>query len=184
MTAAADARPEVNPLDLRLRPAQARDEAFLKAVHDAGRAWEFAPLKGQIDDHLLDRVFQQQYASQHDVYFNTYTLAKYAVIEWCGHPIGRLYADFRDAEIRLLDINILPAYRGKRIGEMVVRGLCRHAATLRMPLTLHVHPLNAARRFYQRLGFVEAAPRPDSPASRPFVEMVWRAPAATPAPLD
>jgi|GEM_PF-571333 ribosomal protein S18 acetylase RimI-like enzyme len=168
----------VNPLDIRLRPAQARDEAFLKTVHDAGRAWEFEALKAQGQDDLHATIMAQQYSAQHDVYFNAFTLARYAVIQWCDQPIGRVYADFRDHEIRILDLNVLPAYRGKRIGEIVVRGLCGQAASERKPVSLQVHPLNRARVFYQRLGFRERARQPG-----PFVEMYWRDPATTPERL-
>lgn len=173
---------DVNPLDLHLRPAAARDEAFLKSVHDAARAWEFQALKGQVDDALIETIYQQQYSAQHDVYFNAFTLAHYAVIEWCGQPIGRLYADFRDHEIRLLDINILPPYRGKRIGEILIRRLCAQAAAQRMPVTLQVHPMNPARQLYTRLGFRELGTRTDnSPGAGSFLEMEWRDVTATPA---
>ena len=181
-----DARPassaDVNPLDLRLRPAAARDEAFLKSVHDAGRAWEFAALKGQVDDAVIESIYKQQYSAQHDVYFNAFTLAQYAVIEWCGQPIGRLYADFRDHEIRLLDINILPPYRGKKIGEILIRSLCSQAAAQRMPVTLQVHPMSPARQLYKRLGFKELGVRADnSPGAGTFIEMDWRDLMTTPA---
>ena len=66
----------VNPLDIQLRPAQAKDEAFLKSVHDAGRAWEFEALKAQGQDDLHATIMAQQYAAQHDAYFNDFTLAK------------------------------------------------------------------------------------------------------------
>jgi ribosomal protein S18 acetylase RimI-like enzyme len=170
--------PAVNPLDLFLRPAQAKDEDFLRSVHDAGRAWEFEPLKAAGEDELLATILKQQAAAQHDEYFNTFTLAKYAVIEWCGHPIGRIYADFREQEIRILDLIILPAYRGKQIGEIIVRGLCAQASQERKPVTLQVHPFNRARLFYQRLGFRDLGPNPG-----PFHEMEWRDPATTPLKL-
>lgn len=178
----APSRPDVNPLDIYLRPAQAKDEAFLRSVHDAGRAWEFEALKGQVDDHVLDTIFKQQYGAQHDVYFNAFTLAKYALVEWCGQPVGRLYADFRDDEVRLLDLNILPPYRGRKIGEIVVRGLCAHASATRVPLTLQVHPLNRARQFYQRLGFKDLGPSTRASAGHgAFIEMEWRDLLTTPA---
>ncbi len=170
--------PAVNPLDLFLRPAQARDEAFLRSVHDAGRAWEFEPLKAAGDEELLAKILKQQAEAQQDQYFNTFTLAKYAVIEWCGTPIGRIYADFRDAEVRILDLNILPQYRGRQIGEIIVRGLCAQAAQERKPVTLSVHPMNRARHFYLKLGFKDFGPNPG-----PFHEMEWRDPASTPLNL-
>ena len=176
--AAARTSAAVNPLDIQLRPAQAKDEAFLKSVHDAGRAWEFEALKTQGLDDLHATIMAQQYAAQHDVYFNVFTLAKYAVIEWCGQPVGRLYADFRDHEIRILDLMILPAFRGKKIGDIVVRAVCGQASQERKPVTLQVHPLNRARAFYRRLGFREIGG-----GHGPFVEMDWRDPATTPARL-
>lgn len=176
--AAARSGAAVNPLDIQLRPAQARDEGFLKSVHDAGRAWEFESLKAQGLDDLHATVMAQQYAAQHEVYFNVFTIARYAVIQWCGTPVGRVYADFRDHEIRILDLNVLPAWRGKRIGEIVVRGLCGQASSERKPVTLQVHPLNRARAFYRRLGFRDLAVQ-----TGPFVEMEWRDRATTPAQL-
>lgn len=174
----------INPLDIHLRPAQAKDEAFLRSVHDAGRAWEFAPLKAQGEDELYATIMKQQYAAQHDQYFNTYTLAKYAVIEWCGQPIGRVYADFRDQEIRLMDLIILPAFRGKGIAEIIVSGLCRQAAQDRKPVTLSVHPANRARDLYARLGFREKpALVLNGEAQQPFIEMEWRDPETAPVSL-
>jgi len=168
-------RPDVNPLDIHLRAAQAKDEAFLRSVHNAGRAWEFAALRGKVEEGVLETVLEQQYSAQHDIYFNSFTLAKYALVEWCGRPIGRLYADFRDAEIRLLDLNILPAYRGRRIGEIVLRGLCGQAAATHVPVTLQVHPFNRARQLYKRLGFKElgTSTRPGA-GQGTFIEMEWR----------
>lgn len=174
--AAARTGAAVNPLDIRLRPAKASDEAFLKSVHDAGRAWEFEALKAQGLDDLHATIMAQQYSAQHDAYFNAFTLAKYAVIEWCGQPVGRIYVDFRDAELRILDFNILPAWRGKRIGEIVVRAICGRAASERKTVTLSVHPLNRTRGFYHRLGF-----RPPGVQTGAFIELEWRAPAADPA---
>lgn len=185
MLATHDTRPEVNPLDIQLRPAHAKDEAFLKSVHDAGRAWEFAALKGQVDDHVIETIFKQQYEAQHDAYFNAFTIAKYAVIEWCGQPVGRVYADFRDDEIRLLDINVLPAFRGKKIGEIVIRGLCGAAAQSRIPLTLQIHPLNAVRQLYLKLGFkILGTADVGTPGGGAFIEMEWRDLTTTPVTLN
>lgn len=164
-------RPAVNPLDLSLRPAQAKDEPFLRAVHDAGRAWDLQILRNQLDDHAWDALLKQQYDAQHADYFNRRALARYAVVEWCGTGIGRIYADFSEAEIRLVDLIILPEYRGRGIASIIVRGLCSEAAKRRVPMRLHVHPMNPARRLYARLGFREIGGPPGG-----FKEMEWRAP--------
>lgn len=144
----------VNPLDVKIRPARAGDEAFLQRVHAAERHWEFAPLLDAGDEENYHKVLAQQYDAHHDVYFNSYSVAKYGIILLCGTPIGRLYLDERDSEFRILDIALLPKYRGRSIGSIVMHGVCAAAARKHLPVTLHVHSLNAAAyRFYYRLGF-------------------------------
>ncbi|WP_310621350.1 GNAT family N-acetyltransferase [Flexibacterium corallicola] len=145
---------EVNSLDVKIRPARAGDEAFLKRVHETERFWEFAPLLYAGDDENYHRVVAQQYDAHHDVYFNCYTVAKYGIILLCGKPVGRLYLDERDQEFRVLDIALLPHFRGEGIGSIVMHGVCATAARKQVPVSLHVHSLNAAAyRFYYRLGF-------------------------------
>ncbi len=67
---------------------------------------------------------------------------------------------------------------GLHEGVRVESSLCAQAATEHKPVTLQVHPLNRARTFYQRLGFVVAGqPAPHSPGAGAFVEMAWHDPA-------
>lgn len=145
---------DVNPLDISVRPATAKDDAFLKTVHQEERHWEFEPLLNAGDEENYHKVLAQQYDAHHDVYFNSYDVAKYGVVMWTDHPVGRLYVDYRDREIRLLDLAILAAYRGKGIGTMLMRGVCADAARRGLAVGLHVHVANGpAQRFYYRLGF-------------------------------
>jgi ribosomal protein S18 acetylase RimI-like enzyme len=143
----------VNPADISLRSATAADEQFLKRVHDAARHWEFAFLLQSGDAELYHKIMAQQYESQHRFYFATYDTAHYGIIQWTDRPIGRLYVDYRDDEVRILDIAVLPDYRGRGIGRIVMRGVCLEAAMRRLPVRLHVHYLSRATLFYQRLGF-------------------------------
>jgi ribosomal protein S18 acetylase RimI-like enzyme len=143
----------VNPADISLRPATAGDEQFLKRVHRAARHWEFAFLLQSGETELYHKIMAQQYDSQHRFYFAAYDQAQYAVIQWTDQAIGRLYVDYRDDEVRVLDIAILPDYRGRGIGRIVMTGLCLEAAMRRKPVRLHVHYLSRALRFYQSLGF-------------------------------
>jgi ribosomal protein S18 acetylase RimI-like enzyme len=145
----------VNPADISLRPATERDEPFLKRVHDAARRWEFDSLLQTGQAELYHKVMAQQYDSQHRFYFASYDTAHYGIIQWTGQPIGRLYVDYRDDEVRVLEIAILPEFRGRGIGGIVMTGLCLEAAMRRKPVRLHVHYLSRAQRFYRRLGFRE-----------------------------
>jgi ribosomal protein S18 acetylase RimI-like enzyme len=147
----------VNPADISLRPARDGDEPFLKRVHEAARHWEFASLLQTGQEDLYYKIMAQQYDSQHRFYFANYGAAHYGVIQWTGQPVGRLYVDYRDAEVRVLEIAILPEYRGRGIGRIVMTGLCLEAAMRKKPVRLHVHYLSRAQRFYQQLGFREIA---------------------------
>jgi ribosomal protein S18 acetylase RimI-like enzyme len=143
----------VNPADISLRPATAGDEPFLKRVQRSARHWEFAPLLQSGEVELYHKVMEQQYDSQHRFYFACYDQAHYGIIQWTDQPIGRLYVDYRDDEVRVLDIAILPDYRGRGIGRIVMTGLCLEAAMRRKPVRLSVHYLSRALRFYRGLGF-------------------------------
>lgn len=169
----------VNPLDIQLRPAAAGDEAFLRRVHDASRDWDLGQLENQIDRHLYETIFKQQFEAQQSQYFEHFDVARYAVIEWCGIGVGRLYCDFRETEIAVLDIGLLRQARGKGIAGIILRALCRQASLEQKRVTLCVHPLNArACAFYTKLGF-----RPVG-KDRGFVRMDWRDPRTTPARFE
>jgi ribosomal protein S18 acetylase RimI-like enzyme len=144
-----------NPADISLRPAKDGDEAFLKRVHQWERHWEFASLLEAGDAELYHKVIAQQYDSQHRFYFANHGTAHYGIIQWTDRPIGRLYVDYCDDEVRVLDIAILPEYRGRGIGRIVMTGLCLDAAMRRKPVCLCVHYLSRAQRFYRQLGFQE-----------------------------
>ena len=70
-----------------------------------------------------------------------------------SEPIGRLYVDRRTEEIRIIDIALLPEYRGKGVGSKLIRALLDEAEQERMPVRIHVERFNPALRLYRRLGF-------------------------------
>ena len=160
----------VNPADISLRPATASDEPFLKRLHQSARHWEFAALVQSGEVELYHKIMEQQYDSQQRFYFAHYDKAQYGVIQWCGRSIGRLYADYNDEEVRVLDIAILPDYRGRGIGSIVITSLCLEAAMRHKPVRLCVHYLNRAVRLYQRLGFRRVG------AEGPNYVMEWQQP--------
>lgn len=157
----------VNPADINIRPATASDEHFLKDLHDQNRLWEFAPVK-KSDPELYGRIMKQQYDAHHSQYFDLYDIAKYGIIQWTNIPIGRIYVDYRDNEVRILQIGVLPDYQGKGIASIVLRGLCVDAAFRKLPVRLFVHPLNQAHRLYQELGFVATGYH-----AGPSIELEW-----------
>jgi ribosomal protein S18 acetylase RimI-like enzyme len=82
--------------------------------------------------------------------------AQFFIIEAEKVPAGRLYVEHSEKEIRILDIALLPEFRGKGIGTHFLRDLQKQAQTASKVLSIHVETFNPAKRLYERLGFVLA----------------------------
>jgi ribosomal protein S18 acetylase RimI-like enzyme len=94
-----------------------------------------------------------QFEAQHMHYRAHFADAEFSVILARGEPAGRLYVDRRPDEIRLVDIALLPEFRGAGIGSTLLRALIAEAGAANMPLRIHVEQHNPALGLYLRLGF-------------------------------
>lgn len=136
---------------VRLRPETADDLPFLRDLYASTRLDELAPVPWSAADK---RAFlDQQFEAQRRFYREQFPDTAFDVIEVDGEPAGRLYVDRRPGEIRVVDIALLPAWRGRGIGSGLLRQLMDEAAGQRRPLRIHVEKNNPAYRLYQRLGF-------------------------------
>ncbi len=100
---------------------------------------------------------RQQFQAQHAFYQEQYAGARFEVILLDGEPVGRVYVDRRDDEVRIVDIALLPEHRGAGIGSGILRSLLAEAAAAGKPVRIHVERHNPALRLYERLGFVRLA---------------------------
>ena len=73
------------------------------------------------------------------------------VIELGEEPIGVLHVDAGGSPVRLINIQLLPAFQRKGIGTALVRSVLSQAGE--RPVWLQVLKANPARSLYQRLGF-------------------------------
>jgi ribosomal protein S18 acetylase RimI-like enzyme len=137
----------------RLRPAGPGDGDLLLAVYASTRAAELALVNW--DDATKRAFVEQQYAAQDTHYRAHYPGATWEVIESGGEPAGRLIVHRGDGEIRVMDISLLPAHRGRGLGTAVLGELAAEADAAQCRLSIHVEHTNPARRLYERLGFVE-----------------------------
>jgi ribosomal protein S18 acetylase RimI-like enzyme len=76
------------------------------------------------------------------------------VIELDGERAGRLYVHRGEEDIRIMDIALAPAYRGRGIGTALLEELMAEARSSGRSLSIHVELQNPARSLYDRLGFV------------------------------
>ena len=149
MTVRTDARA------VALRPAEMADEAFLRRVYASARESELSLVVWTAEEK--DAFLRQQF-DQQDAYYRTYyDGASFEVIEASGRPVGRLYVARWPDEIRIMDITVLPEYRGDGIGTRLLSELVEEGARTGKRVSVHVEKGNPAFRLYERLGFEVAA---------------------------
>lgn len=136
---------------ITLRPAAADDEELLYRLYAGTRADELAAW----DAAQAGAFLRMQQRAQEQSYRRQYPAAKTQIVLAEGVGIGRLVTEHSAAAILLIDITLLPAWRGRGIGTALIQALQREAANGGQAVRLHVLAANqAARRLYQRLGFV------------------------------
>lgn len=136
------------------RPATEDDLPFFSDLYASTRAEEVAATGWPPE---LQRAFlQQQHEAQHGHYGNVYPEAERLVIERGGEAAGRLYLAEWEKEVRVVDISLGPAQRGRGLGEAILRDVQEDAASRGKGVSIHVEKHNPARRLYERLGFATA----------------------------
>lgn len=98
---------------------------------------------------------EQQFQAQDTHYRSQYTNADFLVVLQDEVPIGRLYVDRGVDELHVIDIVLLPSWRGRGIGTGLLREVLAEADAAGAMVSLYVEAYNPARRLYRRLGFGE-----------------------------
>ena len=137
-----------------LRPVTDDDRAFLVALYGSVREPELAHLPW--DDATKRAFVEQQFTAQDEHYRSNYPGATLDVIEVEGERAGRLYVHRGPSDIRIMDIALAPAFRGRGIGTTLLRTLMDEATDSGRKLSIHVEMNNPARTLYERLGFEPA----------------------------
>ncbi|WP_336783607.1 GNAT family N-acetyltransferase [Paenibacillus illinoisensis] len=109
------------------------------------------------DDLMQKQFLLMQWTAQQRSYALQYPKAEHLLIIFQNLQAGRIIVNRSAEEIVLIDISILADYHNKGIGTALLRNLQAEAADARLPLRLSVLSTNAARRLYERLGFVTTA---------------------------
>lgn len=153
----------------RLRPVSASDAEFLYQVYRSTRLEELAPVAWS--DTEKEAFLRQQFALQREHYDKHYAATTlFHVIEIDGERAGRLYVARWPREIRIVDIALLPAYRGRGTGARLLQALLDEGARGGRTVSIHVERANPALRLYERLGFVLVEER------GAYLFMEWRPP--------
>ena len=133
------------------RPVREDDGEFLYRVYASTRVDELS-VTGWSDEQT-EAFLRSQFHLQHTQYTQNYPHASFDVILHRNVPVGRLYVDRRENEIRVIDIALLKEHRGEGIGSRIMEALNAEADGRGVPVTLHVEPNNPAMAMYERLGY-------------------------------
>ena len=134
-----------------LRPVTAADEPFLLRVYASTRAEELAAVPWT--DAQKAAFVAQQYAARKQHYGQHYHGMSTDVVVVDGPPAGQLLVARWEREIRIVDIALLPEFRGAGAGGTLLDALMAEAREAGKLLSIHVERMNPALRLYARLGF-------------------------------
>ncbi len=137
-------------MTIALRPEEAADEAFLHRLVTDYAAEQLAAAAWP--EPFRTRLLDMQYFARRDVIRADYPNAESSIIAVDGANAGWLVTARLEGELRLIDILLLPEYRGRGAGTAVIRQVIEAAGGL--PVRLSVDTGNhGAIRLYERLGF-------------------------------
>ncbi len=139
------------PASISLRPITPADSELLFSVYASTRTEELAGLEW--DAAQKAAFLRQQFSAQHGHYQQHYTQTSFEIILVEHEPAGRLYLARWAEEFRIVDIALLPPYRGKAVGTAILQAVIAEATTAGVAVSIHVEQFNPALRLYQRLGF-------------------------------
>lgn len=147
----------VQPHQISLRSVTPADDAFLRGLYAATRQAELAQIGW--DDAQVAAFLRLQFDAQHRHYLERFPLATFDVVEVDGRAAGRLYVARGPAEIRVVDIALLPEVRGLGAGTLLVEALITESMAVGVPIVLHVERGSRAVFWYLRMGFTQIEDR-------------------------
>ena len=129
------------------------DDEFLFQLYASTRAEEMDAVIGWSEgdkEHLL----RGQFHAQSHYYALGYIGAIHRIIQLDGVDIGRLIVNRADDHMRIIDLSLLPDYRGRGIGTDILRSLMNEAHGGKVPVRLAAIIGSPAARLYLRHGFL------------------------------
>ncbi len=142
----------MSKININLRSVGEDDQEFLCDVYCSARRDEVAAFGW--DAAQTDAFLQMQFTMQQGAYNMQSPNAEYSVILLNETPSGRMIVNRTSSAMTLIDIIVLPQFRGIGIGTYLIKRLQDEAAASEKPLILQVDKTNhVAAKLYERLGF-------------------------------
>lgn len=147
-----------------LRATQDGDHDFLLELHRTTQ-----PKVAHMPMNLAQSLADMQLQAQNAGYRQRFPRVAFQIIcDAAGVAAGCLATARTPTDLHLLDIALLPAYRGRGWGTSLIASLQHQATALNVPLQLTVARTNRAQHLYLRLGFTVTK------ETEPDLGMTWR----------
>lgn len=136
---------------VRMRPVNETDDSFLYDVVSSTVRNQFKKMGGDIQ--IMEPLLRIQYENQTREYRKRFPQASHLIVTINNVDAGRIYLDRNSEEIRILDVTLLPEYRGKGLGAFILKMLEEEAAQNQLPIRIYVEEGNPSLRLFRRLGY-------------------------------
>lgn len=136
---------------ISLRAVTADDQDFLLELYRSSRGNDLRELGW--DEDRIREFLGMQYEAQQKFHDSDYQNARDEIIVCDGESAGRLLIEPREREIRCIDIALLPPFRNRGVGSVLIGQLQTRANREQKPLRLQVIRFNRAINLFERLGF-------------------------------
>ncbi len=156
---------ETSSRKISLRPTSVNDNDLLLHVYASTRQDEMASWGWSAVQQ--SSFIRMQHDARRRGYATTYPSAENSIISLGDVPAGSIIIFRGPSEIRLVDIALLPEFRGHGLGGEVIRMLISEAADVGCALRLNVLRSNRATHLYERLGFIARG------GDEMYCEMEW-----------
>lgn len=127
------------------------DREFLVRLYASTRLEELAPVPWSHDQKM--GFLRNQFEAQDSHYREHYADTERRLILVEDRRAGRLYLQRRADEHRIVDIALLPDFRGRGVGGALLEQVLNEARSAGKPVRIHVEKNNPAYGLYQRLRF-------------------------------
>jgi ribosomal protein S18 acetylase RimI-like enzyme len=138
-----------------LRPETDDDIPFLLRLYASTRAEELAPVPWSAEQKQA--FLASQFQAQRYHYRTHIAGCRFDILECRGVPAGRLYLEPRLTQLYIVDIALLPEWRGQGSGTAILAALQAAAGAIGKGVGIMVEKYNPALRLYRRLGFTDVA---------------------------
>jgi GNAT superfamily N-acetyltransferase len=135
-------------MKLSFPPITRSDESFLFALYASTRANEMALVPWSEEQKTF--FLQSQFQAQHQHYLSEYPHGKFQTINLDNQKLGRLYVCELENKIQIIDLTLLPEFRGQGIGTQIITDILQ---TAEKPVQIYLESFNQSINLFTRLGF-------------------------------